>query len=238
MEIIRDAGKEHAILVYTLADPAMAEAAKKACQLHGVSHLDMLGPITELLGSHMRVTPMGLPRGASGRKVVLSKEYFKRIEAVDFTIKQDDGAFPKNLHKADVVLVGVSRTSKTPLSTYMAQKGYKVANVPLVLGVDPPKELFAIDQNRIYALTINPNFLQAIRFARYKTLGVSKPSAYSDLDHIRRELDYASKLFVQNPKWPVIEVTGKAIEETAAVILRIYHDRKKKHVMPRISRRY
>lgn len=238
MEIIIDAGKERAILVYTLADPGMAETAKKACQLYGVSHLDMLGPITELLGSHMGVVPMGLPRGAPGRKTVLSKQYFKRIEAVEFTIKQDDGALPKNLHKADLILVGVSRTSKTPLSTYMAQKGYKVANVPLVLGIDPPKELFEIDQSKIYALTINPNFLQAIRLARYKSLGVSSRSFYSDLDHVKKELEYSSRLFVQNPKWPVIEVTGKAIEETAAVILRIYHDRERKYVMPRISRRY
>ncbi|MCO5576492.1 hypothetical protein L7F22_030302 [Adiantum nelumboides] len=238
MEIITDAGKEHAILVYTLADPAMAETAERACQLHGVSYLDMLGPITELLGSHMGVTPLGLPRGAPGRKTVLSRQYFKRIEAVEFTIKQDDGALPKNLHKADLVLVGVSRTSKTPLSTYMAQKGYKVANVPLVLGIDPPKELFEVDQNKVYALTINPNFLQAIRLARYKSLGVSTTSFYSDSDHIKKELEYSSKLFVQNPKWPVIEVTGKAIEETAAVILRIYHDRERKYVMPRISRRY
>lgn len=204
MEIIIDAGKERAILVYTLADPGMAETAKKACQLYGVSHLDMLGPITELLGSHMGVVPMGLPRGAPGRKTVLSKQYFKRIEAVEFTIKQDDGALPKNLHKADLILVGVSRTSKTPLSTYMAQKGYKVANVPLVLGIDPPKELFEIDQSKIYALTINPNFLQAIRLARYKSLGVSSRSFYSDLDHVKKELEYSSRLFVQNPKWPVI----------------------------------
>lgn len=238
MEIIRDAGKERAILVYTLADPALADAAKKACQFMGIPHLDILGPITELLGTHMGVAPLGLPRGAPGRKTALSKEYFKRIEAVEFTIKQDDGALPKNLHKADVVLVGVSRTSKTPLSTYMAQKGYKVANVPLVLGIDPPKELFEIDQSIIYALTINPNHLQSIRVARYKSLGVTSTSSYSEMDHIKKELDYSSKLFKQNPKWPVIEVTGKAIEETAAVILRIYHDRERKHVMPRISRRY
>lgn len=238
MEIIRDAGKENAIFVYTLADPALGDAAKKACQVMGILHLDILGPITELLGTHMGVSPSGLPRGASGRKNVLSKQYFKRIEAVEFTIKQDDGALPKNLHKADLVLVGVSRTSKTPLSTYMAQKGYKVANVPLVLGIDPPKELSMIDQSKIYALTIDPNFLQSIRTARYRSLGVTSTSFYSEMDHIRTELDYSSKLFKENPKWPVIEVTGKAIEETAAVILRIHHDREKKYGMPRISRRY
>ena len=204
MEIIRDAGKENAVFVYTLADPILAEAAKKACELHGIPHLDIFRPIIDLLSRHMGVTPLGLPRGAPGRKISLSKQYFKRIEAVEFTIKQDDGALPKNLHKADLVLVGVSRTSKTPLSTYMAQKGYKVANVPLVLGIDPPKELFEIDQTRIYALTINPNYLKAIRIARYKSLGVVSASSYSDMEHIKKELEYSTKLFLQNPKWPVI----------------------------------
>ncbi|KAH6558871.1 hypothetical protein KP509_1Z040900 [Ceratopteris richardii] len=216
----------------------MAEAAKEACELHGIPHLDIFGPITELLSSYLGVTPSGLPRGAAGRKSVLSKEYFKRIEAVEFTIKQDDGALPKNLHQADLVLVGVSRTSKTPLSTYIAQKGYKVANVPLVFGINPPIELFQIDQSKIYGLTINPNFLHAIRSARSKTLGVSTASSYSEMDYVKKELEFSRELFLSNPKWPVIEVTGKAIEETAAVILRIYHDRQRKYVMPRISWRY
>eukprot|EP00249_Psilotum_nudum_P015705 c25479_g1_i1 orf=828-1709(+) len=238
MEIIRHAGEEGAILLYTLADPAIAEAAKNFCQYMGVPYVDILGPITEAIGAHLGFTPSGLPRGAPGRKTALSKQYFKRIEAVDFTIKQDDGAFPKNLQKADIVLVGVSRTSKTPLSTYMAQKGYKVANVPLVLGVDPPKELFDIDQSKIYALTINSNYLQSIRLSRYRSLGITSTTSYSDMDCIKMELDYSSNLFLQNPKWPVIDVTGKAIEETAAVILRIYHDRLSKFDLPRISRRY
>lgn len=238
MEIIRDAGKERAIFVYTLADPSLAEAAKKACELHGIPHLDIFGPITELLSTYLGVTASGLPRGAPGRKTTLSKQYFKRIEAVEFTIKQDDGALPKNLNKADMVLVGVSRTSKTPLSTYIAQKGYKVANVPLVLGIDPPRELFEIDQSKIFALTISPNFLQSIRTARSKSLGISSTTSYNEMDHIKKELDFSKNLFVRNPRWPVIEVTGKAIEETAAVILRIYHDRERKYVMPRISWRY
>ncbi|EFJ26074.1 hypothetical protein SELMODRAFT_33587, partial [Selaginella moellendorffii] len=240
MGVIRQAGAEGAILVYTLADPAMAEAAKRACQMLAVPHLDILGPITDALGSHLNVIPLGLPRGAPGRKSTLSKQYFKRIEAVDFTIKQDDGALPQNLHKADLVLVGVSRTSKTPLSTYLAQMGYKVANVPLVLGIEAPKELFQIDQDKIYGLTIDPTFLRSIRAARYRHLGLGKEtkSSYFDMEHIRTELQYSGELFKKNPTWPVIEVTGKAIEETAAVILRIYHERKNKYVIPRISKRY
>ena len=204
VEIIRDAGRENATLIYTLADPVLAETAKNACQLYGITHLDLLGPITELLGGHMGVVPLGLPRGAPGRKMALSREYFQRIAAVEFTIKQDDGALPQNLHKADLVLVGVSRTSKTPLSTYLAQKGYKVANVPLVLGIEPPKELFEVDQNKIYALTINPNFLHSIRTARSKTLGLSGTIVYSEMEHIKKELEYSNKLFVENAKWPVI----------------------------------
>eukprot|EP01018_Ginkgo_biloba_P009724 Gb_34413 [translate_table: standard] len=230
MEIIRQAAKEEALLLYTLADPNMAEAAKKGCQLWGVPHTDILGPTTEAIATHLGVAPLGVPRGSPSRKTPLSKHYFKRIEAVEFTIKQDDGALPQNLRKADIVLVGVSRTSKTPLSTYLAQKGYKVANVPLVLEVDPPKELFEIDQDKIYALIISPVILQSIRLARAKTLGFSdySKSNYSEMEHIRRELEYGNKLFARSPRWPVIEVTGKAIEEIAAVILRIYHERKQK----------
>ncbi|KAL2653726.1 hypothetical protein R1flu_021854 [Riccia fluitans] len=239
MEIIRQAGQEEAMLVFTLADPAMAASAKQACEMLRVPYIDLLGPITDALGAHLGVTPSGLPRGAPGRKTQLSKQYFKRIEAVEFTIKQDDGALPKNLNLADIVLVGVSRTSKTPLSTYMAQKGYKVANVPLVLGIDPPKELFQIDQKKIFGLTINANFLKSIRLARHRQLGVAEESrrSYSDMEHIRKELEYSRKLFAQNPRWPVVEVTGKAIEETAAVILRLYHESHNKYSMPRISSR-
>ncbi|CAK9866288.1 unnamed protein product [Sphagnum jensenii] len=240
MEIIRQAAQEEALVFFTLADPQMAEAAKQACEMLHVPHVNILGPITDALHSHLGVSPSGLPRGAPGRPSTLSKQYFKRIEAVEFTIKQDDGALPKNLIQADIVLVGVSRTSKTPLSTYMAQKGYKVANVPLVLGIDPPKELFQVDQDKVYALTINPVFLKSIRLARSRTLGMGPYSrtTYSDMEHISKELEYSRKLFLQNARWPVVEVTGKAIEETAAVILRIFHERRSKNHMPRISRRY
>lgn len=239
MEIVRQAAKEGALLMYTLADPNMAEVAKRACQLWGVPYTDILGPTTEAIAAHLGLAPSGVPRGSPARNTPLSKRYFKRIEAVEFTIKQDDGALPRNLHKSDLVLVGVSRTSKTPLSIYLAQKGYKVANVPLVLGIDPPNELFEIDQDKIYGLIISPAILQSIRLARAKTLGLHySKSNYSEMDHIRQELDYGNKLFSQNPRWPVIDVTGKAIEETAAVIVRIYHERTEKYAMPRISKRY
>ncbi|KAH9287624.1 hypothetical protein KI387_031741, partial [Taxus chinensis] len=223
--IIRQAAKEEAAVLYTLADPSMAEAARRGCEMWKVPHTDILGPTTEAIGRHLGVAPLGLPRRNSHSP--LSKHYFKRMEAVEFTIKQDDGALPQNLLKADLVLVGVSRTSKTPLSTYLAHKGYKVANVPLVLGLPPPKQLFQIDQDKICGLIISPAILQSIRVARANTLGLHLHSStsYSEMDHIRQELDYANKLFAQNPRWPVIDVTGKAIEETSAVVLRICHEK-------------
>ncbi|CAN1326909.1 Pyruvate, phosphate dikinase regulatory protein 1, chloroplastic [Linum perenne] len=184
----------------------MAESVRKACEIWGIPSTDILGPITEAIATHLGVSPSGIPRLAAGRNVPLSEDYFRRIEAVEFTIKQDDGALPKNLMKADIVLVGVSRTGKTPLSIYLAQKGYKVANVPIVNGVDLPKSLFEVDPEKVFGLTINPHVLQAIRRARAKTLGFGEDmrSNYSEMDHVKEELEYARGIFAHNPAWPVI----------------------------------
>ncbi|KAL5197291.1 hypothetical protein ABZP36_000803 [Zizania latifolia] len=238
LEILKQAAKEGALVLYTLADPSMAEATKKACELWGVPSTDVLRPTVEAIASHIGVAPSGISRSSPSRKGQLTEDYFRRIEAIDFTIKQDDGAQPQNLNRAHIVLVGVSRTGKTPLSIYLAQKGYKVANVPIVMGVNLPKSLFEIDQDKIFGLTINPVVLQAIRKARAKALGFhGRQSNYAEMEHVREELDHANRIFSQNPLWPVIEVTGKAIEETAAVVVRIFHDRKQKCAMPRISKR-
>lgn len=206
MEIIAQAAKEGAMVVYTLADPSIAESARQACQLWGVTSLDVLGPITEAIASHLGVSPSGLSRWAPGRTNSLGEDYFRRIEAIEFTIKQDDGALPENLHKADIILAGVSRTGKTPLSIYLAQKGYKVANVPIVMNVDLPRALFEVDPEKVFAMTINPVVLQTIRRARAKSLGFDDEirSNYSEMDYIREELEFTSKIFQQNPIWPVI----------------------------------
>ncbi|KAI3741065.1 hypothetical protein L1987_58732 [Smallanthus sonchifolius] len=240
MEVIKQSAREGAMLIYTLADENMAASARHACKRWGVPSTDLLSPITEAIALHLGVSPSGLPRGAPGRKFPLTEDYFKRIDAIEFTIKQDDGALPQNLHKADIVLAGVSRTGKTPLSIYLAQKGFKVANVPIVMGVPLPNTLFKIDQEKIFALTINSVVLQTIRRARAKTLGFTEQvrTNYSEMDHVREELDFACKIFAQNPTCPVIEVTGKAIEETAVTVLRLYQDRKTRCSMPRISKRY
>ncbi|CAD6217830.1 unnamed protein product [Miscanthus lutarioriparius] len=239
LEVIKQAAKEGALVLYTLADPSMAESAKKACDFWGVPSTDVLRPTVEAIASHMGVAPSGIPRSSPSRPCQLTEDYFRRIDAIDFTIKQDDGAQPENLNRADIVLAGVSRTGKTPLSIYLAQKGYKVANVPIVMGVNLPKSLFEISQDKIFGLTINPVVLQAIRKTRAKALGFGDgQSNYAEMDHVRQELLHANQIFAQNAMWPVIAVTGKAIEETAAVVVRIYLDRKQKYSMPRISKRY
>ncbi|CAH8313282.1 unnamed protein product [Eruca vesicaria subsp. sativa] len=240
LEIIKQAAKQKAMCFYTLANPLMSKSAKEACDQYGVLSVDILGPIIEGIASHLGVSPSGLTRGAPGRVKTLNDAYFKRIEAIEFTIKQDDGTLPENLGKADIILVGVSRTGKTPLSTYIAQKGYKVANVPFVMGVEPPKTLFEVEPRKVFALKIELVVLQAIRRTRAKTLGVDTEgeNRYSGFDLVRKELDFASKIYAKNPGWAVIDVTNKAIEETAALILRLYHDTSSSTSVPCISKRF
>ena len=129
------------------------------------------------------------------------------------------------LQEADIILLGVSRTSKTPLSVFLAHKGYRVCNIPIVLEQRLPSALYDIDQNRIFALTIDAETLQQIRKQRLKTMRVQSKSSYSSMDYILAELDWADDLFRQNQQWPVIDVTQKAVEETAAIVLNIMSDR-------------
>jgi len=155
----------------------------------------------------------------------LSDEYFRRIEAVEFTVKSDDGKEPRNFKKADLVLVGVSRTSKTPLSTLLAQRGIKVANLPLVLGIAPPSELEEAPRDRVVGLTIGLDPLVEIRKARLRQLGMSVDANYGLREQVKEELEYASRVFNAHPHWPVIDVTGRAIEETAVIILESLKER-------------
>ena len=224
--LMRLAAKEQALVVFTLVNPDVRAKLLKAAQRSETPFVDLLGGLLGKLAEHLG----GLtPRGTPGRRTMLSDEYFRRIEAVEFTVKHDDGAEPRHLRKSDIVLVGVSRTSKTPLSTYLAQKGWKVANIPIVLGIDPPPELYEVDQNKIFGLTIEPEALHAIRMARIKNLGLGTNSNYGHIEHIFMELEYAHEIFRKNPTWPVIDVTSRAIEESAAVVLKVFAERRQGH---------
>jgi regulator of PEP synthase PpsR (kinase-PPPase family) len=219
--IIHRAKQTHALLVFTVVSTAHRELLRRLCDEENVDSVDLIGTLMAKLTSYLGAQPKGVP----GLLHALSDEYFRRVEAVEFTVRNDDGREPRNLPKADLVLIGISRTSKTPLSTLLAQKGLKVANVPLVLGIEPPAELFQIDQEKIFGLTIKAESLLQIRQARLKHLGMPSDTSYGQRDHIAQEIAFAQSLFRQHPAWPVLDITGKAVEETAADILRIKKDR-------------
>jgi regulator of PEP synthase PpsR (kinase-PPPase family) len=218
--ILENAARDGALVVFTVVSPELREYIHAASYELKLEALDLIGSLIGKLSVYFDRTPINTPRG----QLPLSDEYFRRIEAVEFTVKSDDGKEPRNFRKADLVLVGVSRTSKTPLSTLLAQRGLKVANLPLVLGVEPPPELEEAPKNRVVGLTLAVDQLVEIRQARLKQLGMSMDSSYGLREQVIQELDFAKRIFDAHPDWPVIDVTGRAIEETAVIILESMKD--------------
>jgi regulator of PEP synthase PpsR (kinase-PPPase family) len=194
----------------------LRQALHIAATDYGVIAVDLLGGLLSKLQDFFHRTPWGRPgllhQGDEG--------YIERVDAMEFTVQHDDGQNVEELSNADVVLVGPSRTSKTPVSFYLAYRGWKVANVPLVLGVDPAEMVSRLDPHAVVGLTIDPEHLAAIRRARLQHLGLKEGSAYADLTHIREELDYCLNL-CRAYGWPLIDVTGKAVEETANEVINL-----------------
>jgi regulator of PEP synthase PpsR (kinase-PPPase family) len=204
-----------AVVVYTLVNPELREAMRACCKRYRLHYCDVLGHPLE---SVARVS--GLPaRGEPGALPVLDSSYFKRVHAIEFAVQADDGVAPTRLKEADIILVGVSRTSKTPLSIYLGYLGYKAANVPLVKGIEPPPELWEADQARVVGVTIQAELLVAIRERRVRDMRGGK-RAYATLLEIYEELDYADSVH-RRLGCPVIEVSTLAIEETAHRIIRL-----------------
>lgn len=225
-EIVRKAAEQDALVVYTLVEKRMKQAVETACNLYKVKSVDMWSNLLEEMEVHLEKQRIGVPLGRrSTSSQGLGPDYFRMIEAVEFTRKQDDGALPENWKDADILLIGVSRTGKTPLSIYLGQRGLKVANLPLVPGVPVPKQLYEIDQNKVFALLVDPNVLHSIRTNRLSNLGLGPNESYDDLRKIREELAEAKRLYAQNPAWPVIDVTNTGVEESAARIMRIISER-------------
>lgn len=216
IEVLDKARQADALIVHTFVNADQRALLEERAQAFDLKTVDLIGHLMGRLGHFLGQEPTGRP--GQGR---LNRSYFERIEAVEFAVKHDDGQATQGLHRADVVLVGLSRTSKTPLSTYLAQRGLKVANIPIVLGLPLPRDLQKIDQNKVFGLTINAGALIRIRKARLLALNMPEDTDYARRDHIVAELDYARKIFDQNPSWPVIDVSERAIEETAAILLRI-----------------
>lgn len=215
-EIINEAKAHNSIIVYTMVIPELKEYLENEAKDQGIIYVDIMGPVIDAISHITKAKPIYTP----GIIRQLDEEYFKKVEAIEFAVKYDDGKDPRGIKKADVIILGVSRTSKTPLSMYLANKNLKVANIPLVPEVEPPKEIFDISPKKIFGLTSSPNKLNAIRQERLKALGLSFEANYANMDRILQELDYAEKI-MKRIGCPVIDVTHKAIEETASIILRI-----------------
>lgn len=213
-DIFDTARGRRTLIVHTFASSNLRRTIRKFSEEHGVDCIDVLGPVIDALSSFLEVTPVEKP----GLLHQVDQEYFVRVDAVEFAIRHDDGESTEDLDKADIVLIGVSRTSKSPLSIYLAQEGWRVANIPIVVGSKLPAELSRVDPQKIIGLIVDPERLAEARRVRLEQLGVEN-SSYADIDRIREELDYARAIFDQNPQWPVIDVTGKSIEEVSQEVL-------------------
>ena len=233
--IIKQAADQDAMVVYTFADPEVRETTARMCELANVLYVNLLGPMFAVMSGFFQRAPLGVSTmGASDlssprRRRALSDTYFRRIEAVEFTLKADDGMAPWLLSEADVILLGVSRTGKTPLSVVISQSfGLKVANIPLVVDIPPPAQLFydTIDPKRVFCLTVHPADLQRIRKSRLERelQKFGQPSTYADRDYLMRDLRSAKQLAAKQ-NFTEIDVTGRAVEETASLICSMLNER-------------
>lgn len=213
-EITFLAKAQEAVIVYTIVKSCMRSKLKEECKVKGITCVDLLGPLLDQLSITLNDQPLEEP----GLVRKLDEDYFKKIEAIEFAVKYDDGRDPRGIMKADIVLLGVSRTSKTPLSQYLAHKRYKVANVPLVPEVEPPEELYMINPDKCFALVISPEKLNSIRKERLIALGLRDDANYARLERINTEIEHFKKV-IDKIGCTVIDVTSRAVEETANVII-------------------
>ncbi|WP_391116092.1 pyruvate, water dikinase regulatory protein [Psychrobacillus sp. L3] len=213
-EITELAKEQNAIILYTLVQTNMRDALIECCKQYDLESVDLIGPVLNLLENSLGEKPFEEP----GLVRKLDEDYFKKIEAIEFAVKYDDGRDPRGLLQADIVLIGVSRTSKTPLSQYLANKRYKVANVPLVPEVEPPEELFLIDPAKCFGLVITPEKLNFIRKERLIAIGLNDDASYAKIERINDEIKHFDKI-VQRIGCRVIDVTNRAVEETANEVI-------------------
>ena len=212
--LIAKASKENSFIVFTLVVEELRDYITIKAAEYGIGAVDLMTPILVPLVKQLGLSPKNEP----GLLRKLDEKYFKKVEAVEFAVKYDDGKDTRGILLADVILIGVSRTSKTPLSMYLAHKNIKVANIPLVPEVSPPDELKLISPKKIIGLTLNVNNLNKIRKERLKAMGLKDTANYANMERIFEELDYSERV-MKMLKCKVIDTTDKAVEETASIIL-------------------
>ncbi len=211
---IEAAQSSNGIVVHTLVSGELRQAMVREGKKRDVTAIDLMGPLLLRLTDLLRVSPLVRP----GLFRNLGEDPLHRIEVIEYAVKHDDGQDPFGLDRADIILVGVSRTSKTPLSLYLAQKGWWVANVPVILNLPLPGPLMKIDQGRIVGLILLAEHLVELRRARLEHPDAPFNGAYADLEHVRSELRYSRSLF-RKSGWPVIDMTNRSIEEAATEVL-------------------
>jgi len=208
--VLDEAAATGGMIIHTLVDADLRNELTAEARSHGVVEIDVLGPVLEDLSKLLGQRPVGKP----GLYRKLREDYFRRIEAIEFAVGHDDGRKTEELRSADIVLIGVSRAGKTPLSMYLAMRGYKTANVPLVNGIEPPAELYEIDRRRVIGLTLETERLVAYRRQRQPHLGASASTVYSDPREILSDLEFARRVF-RRGRFGVVDVTSRPIEESA-----------------------
>lgn len=213
-ETLAMAEESNSMIGFTLVNPRLRLYLKKEAKKRRIEAVDIMGPVMEAMERTFEQKPKLEP----GLLYKLDKDYFKRIEAIEFAVRYDDGRDPRGILAADIVLIGISRTSKTPLSQYLAHKQFRVANVPLVPEVDPPEELFQINPKKCIGLKASPTHLNEIRKERLSALGLDDDAIYATTKRIEEELQFFDKI-VNKIGCKVIDVSNRAIEETANLII-------------------
>ncbi len=226
--IVEELAENPGLVVYTLVNPEVRGRLEKRCRALGLPLLAPLDPLTALLEDRLGQEAQGRP----GRQHIMDDAYFARVDAIQYTIAHDDGTACEDWEEADIVLAGVSRSSKTPTSIYLANRGYKVANMPLVVESPPPPALFALRGPLVVGLTTAPRRLIEIRRHRLLSLNEMTKTAYVDEEKVEQEVAFARRLFADNG-WPVIDVTRRSIEETAAAIIKLLGERRARSQPPR-----
>jgi len=215
MERIIESIKENpGAVVYTLVDNHLRDMLKMECARRGLPCIAVLSTVVSELSAYLDLETHAMP----GKQHELNEDYFTRVDAIGYSLSHDDGQSHWDLDDADIVLIGVSRTSKSPTCIYLAYKGYKTANIPFVLGCPLPPSLGELKKPLIVGLTISPDRLQQIRMTRLQSLKHEKETNYVNLEHMQQEIAESRKLFAKY-KWPVIDVTRRSVEETAATII-------------------
>ena len=213
---LEDCKRENSIIIYSAVTKELSDKIKDFSKENNIAAFDIIGGIIDEISDRLKIEPIC----EAGIIRKMDVEYFRRVEAIEFAVKYDDGKDPRGLKKADVVLIGISRTSKTPLSMYLANRNIKVVNIPLVPEVEPPRELKEINSGRIIGLINSPEKLNRIREERLQALGLGRGASYSSMARILEELDYAERI-MKKIGCPIIDVSNKAIEETADIIINI-----------------